>query len=145
MFNLLGFEAVLNCDYFRDGTYGGKDKLVKKDQQINKVKHECVIEIEVEIGKQDERRDVMLDTSKLKKYSTESVFKCAKCEYKTKTIDKFEKHRKVHEKIKKCDECEFETTGNRTLAAHKRTHIGDRPLSVTNVIIKPREIPHCQP
>ena len=136
MFNLLGFEAVLNCDYFRDGTYGGKDKLVKKDQQINKVKHECVIEIEVEIGKPDERRDVMLDTnmsgqgdpSKLKKYSTESVFKCAKCEYKTKTIDKFEKHRKVHEKIKKCDECEFETTGNRTLAAHKRTHIGDRPF-----------------
>ena len=63
MFNLLGFEAVLNCDYFRDGTYGGKDKLVKKDQQINKVKHECVIEIEVEIGKQDERRDVMLDTN----------------------------------------------------------------------------------
>ena len=27
------------------------------------MKHECVIEIEVEIGKPDERRDVMLDTN----------------------------------------------------------------------------------
>ena len=33
LFNLLGFEAVLNCDHFRDGTYEGKINWSKK---INK-------------------------------------------------------------------------------------------------------------
>jgi len=136
VFKLLGVEAVLTCDNFRDGTNGEKDQQVKKMSQINKGKNECVIEIEVEIGKREEGRDLIVDTnlsgqggpSELKKHTAKHVFKCAKCEYKTKTIDKLEKHRKVHERIKKCDECEFRTTRGRTLVAHKRTHIGDRPF-----------------
>ena len=103
--------------------------------------------------KRDERRDRMQDTNlsgqddidsaEFKKHSKQDVFKCAKCEYKTTTIDNLEKHRKVPESMKMCDECEFKPTRGRTLVAHKRTQTD--PLSVTNVIIKPREIPHCQP
>ena len=39
-----------------------------------------------------------------------------------------EKHRKVPESMKMCDECEFKPTRGRTLVAHMRTHIGDRPF-----------------
>ena len=105
----MGDKAVLNCDYFRDVTNG------EKYEQINKVKHECVIEIEAEIGKRDGRRDLLkntnlsgqdnIDSSELKEQSKRHVFKCAKCEYITKTIDNLEKHRKVHERMKKCEEC----------------------------------------
>ena len=70
----------------------------------------------------------MGDSSELKEQSKRHVFKCAKCEYITKTIDKLEKHRKVHERMKKCEECEFKPTRGCTLVAHKRTHNGDRPF-----------------